>query len=221
MDVLEAMRGRKSTRAYLDKPVARATIESMLDAARWAPSGVDCQPWQVAVVTGASKTRISDALLAARMARQPENPDYAYYPGEWREPYKSRRKATGLALYQALNIGKDDALARLKAWNGNYHFFGAPAGLLFFVDRSLAQGAWVDMGMFIENVMLAARGLGLDTCPQASLAEYPDIVRGILDVPATRALVCGMALGYADASAPVNNYRTEREPVSAFTSWHD
>jgi nitroreductase len=221
MDVLEAMRGRKSTRAYLDQPVTRATIESMLDAARWAPSGVDCQPWQVAAVTGATKTRISDALLAARKARQPENPDYAYYPKEWQEPYKSRRKATGLALYRALNIGKDDALARLKAWNGNYHFFGAPAGLLFFVDRSLAQGAWVDMGMFIENVMLAARGHGLDTCPQASLAEYPDIVRGILDVPATRALVCGMALGYADASAPVNNYRTEREPVSAFTSWHD
>jgi len=221
MDVLEAMRDRKSTRAYLDKPVARATIESILDAARWSPSGVNCQPWQVAVVTGAVKARLSEDLLAARTARQPENPDYAYYPQEWPEPYKSRRKATGLALYRALNIGKDDALARLKAWNGNYHFFGAPAGLLFFVDRSLAQGAWVDMGMFIENVMLAARAHGLDTCPQASLAEYPDIVRSILNIPATRALVCGMALGYADTSAPVNRYRTEREPVSAFTSWYD
>ncbi len=221
MDVLEAMRGRKSTRAYLDRPVARAIIESMLDAARWAPSGVNSQPWQVAVVTGTIKTRIGDELLAARKARQPENPDYAYYPKDWQEPYKSRRKATGLALYQALNIGKDDAFARLKAWNNNYRFFGAPVGLLFFVDRALAQGAWVDMGMFIENVMLAARGLGLETCPQASLAEYPDIVRGILDIPATRALVCGMALGYADDNAPVNNYRTTREPVSAFTSWHD
>ena len=221
MDVLEAMRGRKSTRAYLDQPVTRATIESIFDAARWAPSGVNCQPWQVAVVTGTTKTRISEALLAARKARQPENPDYAYYPKDWQEPYKSRRKATGLALYQALNIGKDDAFARLKAWNGNYHFFGAPAGLLFFVDRALSQGAWVDMGMFIENVMLAARAHGLDTCPQASLAEYPDIVRGILAIPATRALVCGMALGYADAGAPVNSYRTEREPVNAFTTWHD
>ena len=221
MDVLEAMRGRKSTRAYLDQPVTRATIESIFDAARWAPSGVNCQPWQVAVVTGTTKTRISEALLAARKARQPENPDYAYYPKDWQEPYKSRRKATGLALYQALNIGKDDAFARLKAWNGNYHFFGAPAGLLFFVDRALSQGAWVDMGMFIENVMLAARAHGLETCPQASLAEYPDIVRGILAIPPTRALVCGMALGYADAGAPVNSYRTEREPVNAFTTWHD
>jgi len=221
MDVLEAMRGRKSTRAYLDQAVTRATIESILEAARWAPSGVNAQPWQVAVVRGAVKERISTALLAARQHNEPERPDYAYYPKEWVEPYKSRRKATGLALYQALNIGKDDAFARLKAWNGNYHFFGAPAGLLFFVDRALSQGAWVDMGMFIENVMLAARAHGLDTCPQASLAEYPDIVRGILNIPATRALVCGMALGYADAGAPVNSYRTEREPVSAFTTWHD
>jgi len=221
MDVLEAMRGRKSTRAYLDKPVVRATVESILDAARWAPSGVDSQPWKVAVVTGTTKDRLSSDLLAARTAKQPENPDYAYYPSAWQEPYKSRRKATGLALYQALNIGKDDPLARLKAWNNNYRFFGAPAGLLFFVDRALAQGAWVDMGMFIENVMLAARAHGLDTCPQASLAEYPDIVRGILNFPNTHALVCGMALGYADANAPANSYRTEREPVNAFTTWHD
>ncbi len=221
MDVLEAMRGRKSTRAYLDKPVARATVELILDAARWAPSGVNSQPWQVAVVTGATKERISADLLAARTAGQPENPDYAYYPSEWREPYKSRRKATGLALYQALNIGKEDTSARLKAWNNNYRFFGAPVGLLFFVDRALAQGAWVDMGMFIENVMLAARAYGLETCPQASLAEYPDIVRGILNIPDMRALVCGMALGFADSNAPVNSYRIEREPVSAFITWHD
>jgi len=221
MDVLEAMRGRKSTRAYLDKPVARATVEAILDAARWAPSGVDSQPWKVAVVSGTTKERISSDLLAARTAKQPENPDYAYYPSEWQEPYKSRRKATGLALYAALKIGKDDPQARMKAWNNNYRFFGAPVGLLFFVDRALAQGAWVDMGMFIENVMLAARGHGLDTCPQAALAEYPDIVRGILNFPNTHALVCGMALGYADHAHPVNNYRTEREPVSAFTTWHD
>ena len=221
MDVLEAMRGRKSTRAYLDKPVARATVEAILDAARWAPSGVDSQPWKVAVVSGTTKERISSDLLAARTAKQPENPDYAYYPSEWQEPYKSRRKATGLALYAALKIGKDDPQARMKAWNNNYRFFGAPVGLLFFVDRALAQGAWVDMGMFIENVMLAARGHGLDTCPQAALAEYPDIVRGILNFPNTHALVCGMALGYADHAHPVNNYRTERASVSAFTTWHD
>jgi nitroreductase len=192
MDVLEAMRSRKSTRAYLDTPVARETVEAVLDAARWAPSGVNIQPWRVAVVTGSTKERISTDLFAARESRQPEKPDYAYYPAQWEEPYKSRRKASGLALYAALKISKDDTFARLKAWNNNYRFFGAPVGLLFFVDRALSQGAWVDMGMFIENVMLAARAHGLDTCPQASMAEYPEIVRRILNVP-----------------------------VSAFTTWYD
>jgi nitroreductase len=221
MDILEAIRGRCSTRAYLDKPVARATVEAILDTARWAPSGVNTQPWQVAVVTGATKERISETLLAARKSNEPERPDYAYYPKDWQEPYKTRRKVCGLALYSALQIGKDDAFARLKAWNGNYRFFGAPVGLFFFVDRALSQGAWVDMGMFIQSVMLAARGHGLATCPQASLAEYPDLVRGILDVPDSRALVCGMSLGYPDTAHPVNNYRTEREPVSAFAVWHE
>ena len=221
MDILDAMRGRRSTRAYLDKPVARETIESILDAARWAPSGVNAQPWQVAVVSGEIKNKIAEALLAARKSKQPENPDYAYYPKEWVEPYKTRRKASGLALYAALGIAKDDVFARLKSWNNNYRFFGAPVGLLFFIDRQLSQGAWVDMGMFIQNVMLAARAHGLETCPQASLAEYPDIVRDILGVPSTRVLVCGMALGYADAGHPVNSYRTEREEVNSFTQWYE
>jgi nitroreductase len=221
MDLLDAMRGRRSTRAYLDKPVTRETIESILDAARFAPSGVNAQPWQVAVVQGEIKNKIAEALLAARKSKQPEHPDYAYYPKEWAEPYKSRRKASGLALYAALGIAKDDVFARLKAWNNNYRFFGAPVGLLFFIDRQLSQGSWLDTGMFIQNVMLAARAHGLETCPQASLAEYPDIVRDLLGIPATRALVCGMALGYADAGHPVNSYRTEREPVDAFTTWHE
>jgi nitroreductase len=221
MDVLEAIRRRASTRAYLDKPVERATVEAILDAARWAPSGTNAQPWQVVVVTGAIKRKISAALLAERTAGRPENPDYAYYPKQWNEPYRSRRIACGLALYQALKIGRDDKDARLKAWNNNYSFFGAPVGLLFFLDRALEKGSWIDMGMFIENVMLAALGHGLATCPQASIAEYPDIVRRLVQVPDTRALVCGMALGWPDTSAPVNNYRTAREPVENFTAWLD
>lgn len=221
MEVLEAMRRRASTRAYLDKAVDRVTIETILDAARWAPSGVDAQPWRVAVLMGKTKQSLSDALLAARVAGEPEHPDYHYYPQQWQEPYKSRRLACGLALYQALGIGRDDTDRRLKSWNNNYRFFGAPTGLLFFLDRSLAQGSWVDMGMFIENVMLAALAQGLATCPQASIAEYPDIARKLLNISNSQALVCGMALGYADASAAVNNYRTAREAVNSFTTWHE
>ena len=221
MEVLEAMHRRASTRAYLDKPVDRATIESILEAARWAPSGVNAQPWQVAVVVGETKRRVSEALLAERTAGHPEQPDYTYYPKQWNEPYKSRRMACGLALYSALGINRSDPGARLKSWNNNYHFFGAPVGLFFFLDRSLEKGSWVDMGMFIENVMLAALSFGLATCPQASLAEYPDIVRRLLNVPDSRALLCGMALGYPDTAAPVNNYRTAREPAAKFTVWHE
>ncbi len=221
MEVLEAMRRRASTRAFLDRPVDRSTIESILDAARWAPSGVNAQPWQVAVVTGATKRRLTELLLAERSAGHGDNPDYAYYPLQWVEPYKARRLACGLALYTALKIERQDQDARIKSWNNNYSFFGAPTGLLFFLDRSLAQGSWVDIGMFIENVMLAALTFGLATCPQASLAEYPDIVRKFLDIPESRALVCGMALGYPDPSAPVNNYRTTREPAAVFTTWYE
>ncbi len=221
MEVLEAMRRRASTRAYLDKAVDRATVEAILDVARWAPSGANIQPWYVTVVAGETKRRLSEALLAERKAGRRENPDYSYYPKQWVEPYKARRIACGLALYQALKIGRDDKDARLKAWNNNYSFFGAPVGLLFFLDRSLEKGSWVDMGMFIENVMLAARGHGLATCPQASIAEYPDIVRKLLNVPDSRALVCGMSLGYPDTEAPVNNYRTARGAVADFTIWHE
>ena len=221
MDILEAIRRRASTRAYLDKPVERATIEAILDTARWAPSGANIQPWQVAVVTGDIKRRLSEALLAARVAGEHERPDYQYYPLHWHDPYKGRRVACGLALYAALKIGREDKDARLKAWNNNYYFFGAPTGLLFFLDRTLEKGSWVDMGMFIENVMLAALGFGLATCPQASIAEYPDIARKLLDVPDSRQLVCGMSLGYPDSSAAVNNYRTAREPVADFTIWYE
>lgn len=221
MDILEAIRTRHSTRAFLDRPVARATVESVLDAARHAPSGVNTQPWQVAVVTGETKRRIAEAIIAARDAGAPENPDYGYYPDHWDEPYKSRRKACGLALYRALGIGRDDVEGRKAAWYRNYQFFGAPVGLLFFIDARLNKGSWIDMGMFLQSVMLAARAHGLASCPQAALAEYPGIVREILAVPADKLLVCGMALGYEDLDAPVNRYRTEREPVTGFTTWHD
>ncbi|MHB8622217.1 MAG: nitroreductase [Sulfuricaulis sp.] len=126
-----------------------------------------------------------------------------------------------MALYTALKIGRHDEDARIKSWNNNYSFFGAPTGLLFFLERSLAQGSWADIGMFIENVMLAALAFGLATCSQAALAEYPNTVRQLLNIPSSHALVCGMALGYPDPAAAVNSYRTAREPVAIFTTWHE
>ncbi len=219
LSVSNAIKGRHSTRAFLDKPVSREIICQILDIARFAPSGVNTQPWQVIAVTAEYQKRIGDAIIQARDNGIPENPDYNYYPTEWFEPYKSRRKACGLALYSSLQIEMQEKEKRKVAWYRNYHFFGAPAGLLFFLDSNLEKGSWIDMGFFIGNVMLAAREFGLETCPQAALAEYPDLVRGIVGVPKERALVCGMALGYEDKAQPINQYRTTREPVGAFTEF--
>jgi nitroreductase len=221
VDVSTAIKDRKSVRAYLDKPVAKETVDAILDTARWTPSGVNTQPWQVEVVSGASKQRITDAILALRGQGVAENPDYTYYPAEWREPYKARRKGSGLALYGALGIGREDRDKMVEAKNNNYRFFGAPVGMFFFMDKDMGMGSWIDMGMFVQSVMLAARAHGLDSCPQASLAEYPDVVREQLGVNADKLLVCGLSLGYADPEAAVNRYRTEREPVDGFTHWHD
>jgi nitroreductase len=221
MDTIDAMKNRQSTRAFLDREVPGETLHAILDAARWAPSGVNMQPWQVAVVRGKTRERLTEALLTEREAGKAPSPDYHYYPEEWFEPYKDRRKATGLALYSALNIGREDSEARKQAWYNNYRFFGAPVGLLVFLDKRLAQGSWIDIGMFLQNLMLAAESEGLATCPQASLAEYPDTVREILGIEPQLALACGLSLGYPDPQAAVNSYRTPREPVEAFTRWYD
>jgi nitroreductase len=175
----------------------------------------------VEVVTGETQQRLAEALIAVKKSGVKEEPDYQYYPAKWEEPYLSRRKETGLALYKALGIGKDDHEKRMEAWLGNFSFFGAPVGLLFFIDKRLERGSWMDMGMFIQNVMISAKAHGLDTCPQASFAEFPATIRKTLDVPATFAFACGMAMGYADMTAEVNSYRTKREPVETFMTWRE
>ena len=219
MDVTTALTQRSSIRAFLDRPVSDEQVRTILDAARWAPSGVNIQPWQVAVVRGETKQKLADALIAAREAGA-SNPDYQYYPAQWFDPFKERRKRCGLAMYQALEIRREDTDRQKAAWNNNYRFFDAPIGLLLFLDRRLGQGAWIDMGMFMQSIMLAAQEQGLATCPQASLGEYPDVVRGLLGIDDSLALLGGIALGYADPDAAVNRYRTEREPVESFTRWY-
>ena len=221
MNVEEAIVGRYSCRAYLDKPVPRELIEKLLDTARWSPSGANIQPWQVAVVQGETKVRLSEVLIAAFDSGAKPDPDYTYYPRAWVEPYKGRRFECGMALYRALEIDRDDKARRLEVWKDNYRFFGAPVALFFFIDRVMEQGAWLDMGMFIQSLMLAAREQGLESCPQASVADYPGVVRKVLGVADDKLLLCGLSLGYPDPDHPVNNYRTDREPVENFTTWFD
>lgn len=220
MELLEAIRGRASTRAFLEKPVSRETIHAVLEAARWAPSGTNTQPWQVAVVAGEVKQLVCDRIISTFEDAGQSVPDYKYYPDKFTEPYRSRRVACGKALYGALGIERSDRERRKQQWAENYHGFGAPVELFIFIDDCLEKGSWLDMGMFIQNIMLAARAFDLETCAQAAMAEYPDVVREALDLPASLNLICGIAVGYPDRQAPVNNYRTDREEVDEFTRWY-
>jgi nitroreductase len=219
MHVLEAMASRRSIRGFRPDPVPRETLEKILSAASRAPSGSNIQPWQVRVTMGAEKARLSAALRAAHDAGEKVAREYHYYPREWREPYLARRRATGWGLYSLLGIGKGDRAATHAQHGRNFDFFGAPVGLFFTMDRDMELGSWLDCGMFLQNVMLAARGHGLDTCPQAAFCDYHHIVRRELSLPEDRILVCGMSLGFADPEAPANRLVTAREKLEDFVTF--
>jgi nitroreductase len=221
MDVREALRQRKSTRAFLSTPVPPEKIERILDAARHAPSGTNTQPWQVAVVSGARKAELQQRMEAAFRRGERGKMDYQYYPLKWSAPYRERRKACGLLLYSTLEIERTDRARQQNQWAANYRAFDAPVMLLFFMDPVMETGSYFDYGMFYQSIMLCAVAEGLATCPQAALGEYPDIVKTTLGYPDETILICGMALGYEDTSARVNSYRTEREPVAAFTRFFE
>ncbi|HET8808521.1 MAG TPA: nitroreductase [Methylophaga sp.] len=217
MTIKTLMQARHSTRAFLDKPVTTADIADLLDTARLAPSGANTQPWQVAVLTGSAKQQLAEAIQQAFFSGAASHPDYNYYPTQWQTPYTERRRACGLQLYQSLQIARGDKAAQQAQWAANYRAFDAPVMLLFFMDGAMQTGSYLDLGLFLQSLMLAATEKGLATCPQAALAEYPDIVKTQLDYPADSQLVCGLAIGYEDTAAAVNQYRTDRITVSEFT----
>ena len=219
-----ALTSRRSVRAFLPTAVPRQTIEHILSVAARAPSGTNTQPWQVHVLTGTAKAHLSRDIRAAHddpAVRAMHTEEYAYYPTEWATPYIERRRKVGWDLYALLGIAKTDK-ARMHQQHGrNYDFFDAPVGLIFSIDRVLEQGSWLDYGMFLQSVMVAARGLGLDTCPQAAFMQFHRIISAHLNFGPQQMLVCGMALGYADPAAVENTLLTERAPVSDFARFMD
>ena len=215
--VEEAIVSRRSIRAFLPTPVPRETVERILDAARFAPSGSNMQPWKVRVVTGAAKDRLVQAVMADHDAGNLQERDFKYYPDVFPEPYLSRRRATGWGLYGTLGIEKGDKAAMHRQHGRNYLFFDAPVGMIFTIDRALELGSWLDYGTFIQNIMVMARGLGLHSCPQAAWCSFHATVKRALDIPEDEVVVCGLALGHADPDAVENGFRPEREPVAAFT----
>jgi nitroreductase len=219
MSVEEAITGRRSVRAYLDKAVPREMLERILRVAGRAPSGSNIQPWHVWVLEGAAKQRLTSELARMHAEGTPGKREYSYYPETWREPYLARRRACGFGLYKTLGIGRDDKGAMHRQHGRNFEFFGAPVGLIFSIDRDLEQGSWLDYGMFLQSIMLAARGEGLETCPQAAFAYFAETVQKAVGIPNDQMVVCGMALGYADPSAVVNTFVTDREPLERYATF--
>ena len=219
-----AITSRRSMRAFLPTPVVREDIEAILNVAARAPSGTNTQPWRVYVLTGERKTQLSEAILAAYLdpqeaARHTE--EYNYYPREWKSPFIERRRKVGWDLYALLGLTRDNKAGMAAQHGRNYRFFDAPVGLVFTIDRVMEQGSWLDYGMFLQNIMVAARGRGLDTCPQAAFTQFHRIIAGQLQLPDNEMVVCGMALGFADPDKIENTLITEREAVSGFTHFVD
>ena len=224
-----AIESRFSCRAFLrDKPVARSTIEDILQVARRAASGTNTQPWKVYVLQGKSRDGLVEKVCAAHDAIY-ANPslaadyreEYDYYPEKWVSPYIDRRRENGWGLYGLLGITKGDKDRMHAQHHRNFMFFDAPVGFMFTLDRVMGRGSLVDYGMFMQNIMVGARARGLHTCPQAAWNGFARIILPHVGAGPDEMLVCGMSLGYADEAARVNTFHTPREPVESFTRWQD
>lgn len=221
-----AITSRMATRAFTKQAVSREVITDLLRVASRAPSGTNSQPWKVYVLQGASRDALGDKVCAAHDALR-ANPalaseyreDYDYYPATWVPPYIDRRRENGWGLYGVLGIVKGDRDKMHAQHQRNFRFFDAPVGMMFTLDRVMGHGSLVDYGTFLQNIMVAARGRGLHTCPQVAWNDYASIIRAHIGAGPDELLVCGMSLGYADESAPVNKFHTPRVPVEDFTHW--
>jgi nitroreductase len=217
-----AITSRRSIRAFLPTPVAREDVEAILQVAARAPSGTNTQPWKAYVLTGAAKERLCARIVATY--KDPEQnrrhtEEYAYYPREWKSPYIDRRRKVGWDLYALLGLTRDNKAGMAAQHARNFTFFDAPVGMIFTIDRIMEQGSWLDYGMFLQNIMVAARGRGLDTCPQAAFTQFHRLIAEELDLPDNEMVVCGMALGVADPSKVENSLISEREPLANFVKF--
>jgi nitroreductase len=217
----EAIRTRKSVRSFLPTTIERSTVEELLALASRSASGSNIQPWRVRVIAGDVKDRLTSAILdaVARDGLEAYKREWNYYPVRWREPFLGRRRRIGWDMYSLLGIPKGDFEGTQRARLRNFEFFGAPVGMIFTLDEDLEIGSWLDLGIYLGAVMIAARGRGLDTCPQAAFADFHEIIRPLLNIPANEIVICGMALGHIDPDAPINTMVTERAPVSDFATF--
>lgn len=220
--VERAIRSRRAIRAFLPDPVDPALLRRLIALAACAPSGTNMQPWRLRVIGPEARSRLEAALLAALEAgERPGLEEYRYYPERLREPYLSRRRKVGWDLYGLLGVTRGDTEGMKRQTAANLRFFDAPVALMLTIDRDLEIGSWLDLGMFVQTLLIAAQAHGLDSCPQAIFAQFHAIVRRELVIPEGEVVICGIALGKADPDAPANRLVPEREPVDAFTTWLD
>ncbi len=216
----QLINARRSMRGYLPKPVERSLIEEILTVASRSPSGTNTQPWRVHVLTGDALDRVVQTVCTAYDA-EPNRCDSVIYSNLDGEPYLSRKRSLGKAMYGLMGIVKGDTDAMLAQRRRNFEFFGAPVGIFVTVDKALGVGSWLDTGMFMQSLMLAAKARGLDTCPQGFWVQYESVVAQAVGLPENERLVSGIALGYADPSVPENALRSERAALDEFAVIHD
>ena len=218
----EIINSRRSIRAFLPKAVNQDDVREILQVSVRAPSGSNTQPWKVYVLTGNKLQQLITSILAAHNdldVSKTHTEQYNYYPVKWIAPYVDRRRKIGWDLYSLLGLGRENKTGMHAQHGRNFAFFDAPVGLIFTIDRVMEQGSWLDYGMFLQNIMLASRARGLDTCPQAAFTQYHKIISDVLELPDNEMLVCGMSLGYADMSKIENTLTTEREDVDHFVKF--
>ena len=221
MNLTTILKDRKSVRAFLDKEVEVEKIKTILEGLKYTPSGSNMQPWLVHIVSGQTKQLIDNKVLQAFDEGVKPQMDYPYYPEVIPATYQNRRKETAIQLFNSLGIKKEDKEKRVKQWRANYDAFGAPVVIYFFMDKKLTTGSYIDMGMVMQSALMLAQEQGLATCAMASLGEYPNIVREVLELDNNKYLICGIALGYEDESANINSYRTPRLEVEKFATFHN
>ena len=220
MSIDDALKARRSVRAFRPDPVPRALIEEILQVASRAPSGTNIQPWKIHVVAGEVRERLVREVLAHRQTGPADT--HAEFP-RWakrKEPYITRMRTLGKAMYGLLGVPRGDPAANDRQWARNYQFFDAPVGLILTIDKALDSMSYFDVGMFAMAIMLAAKARGLDTCGQGAWNNFWSVTRRVLAVPDDEFIICGISLGYADETAPVNTLVSEREPVEAFATFH-
>ena len=220
MHVSEALKTRRSIRAFRPDPVPREMVENILREASLAPSGTNIQPWKIHVVAGETRDRLVAEVLAHRESDPPDSEGEFHHGSKRKEPYVTRMRTLGKEMYGLLGIPKGDQAANWTQWGRNYRFFDAPVGIIFTIDKDLGPMSFLDIGIFMQSIMLAARARGLDTCAQGAWKSYWTVTRRILNVPDDEYIIAGVSLGHADGAAPVNALVSAREPLESFATFH-